>query len=66
MDGLYILTEFQPVYDFENDDFDLWIAPEFGKIVKPGFIVYGKPGWGVDRDKADRKFTFEVGTRIFY
>lgn len=66
MDGLYVLTEFQPVYDFENDDFDLWISPEFGKIVKPGLIVYGKPGWGIDRDKEDRKFTFEAGVRIFY
>ena len=49
-----------------ESDFDLWIGPEFGKIVKDGFIVYAKPGWGIDPEPNDREFTFEVGMRIFY
>ena len=58
-DGLYILTEFQPVYDFRTDDFDLWMGPEFGKIISEGKIVYVKPGVGFDRDATDRKFTLD-------
>ena len=65
-DGIYILTEFQPVYDFRTDDFDLWMGPEFGKIISEGKIVYIKPGVGFDRDATDRKFTLEVGCRIFF
>ncbi|MHC4946924.1 MAG: transporter [Planctomycetota bacterium] len=64
--GLYLLTEFQPIYDFENSEFDFWIGPELGKIVKDGFIVYLKPGWGIDPDPEDREFTFEVGVRYFF
>jgi hypothetical protein len=65
--GLYLLTEFQPVYDFEDDHFSFWVGPELGKIVKDGIIFYGKPGFGVDpdEDKGDRKFSFEVGFRYF-
>jgi hypothetical protein len=66
LDGLYILTEFQPVYDFENDDFSLWIGPEFGKIITDGFIIYGKPGFGIDPDSEEREFTFELGARYFF
>ena len=55
-DGLYMLAELQPVYDFRTDDFDLWMGPEFGKIIKEGQIVYVKPGVGFDRDSTDRKF----------
>jgi hypothetical protein len=65
-DGLYVLTEFQPVYDFKTDDFDFWFGPEFGKIIKDGQIVYAKPGVGVDRDKDDRRFTLEIGYRYFF
>jgi hypothetical protein len=66
-DGLYVLTEMQPIYDFEENDFDLWIAPEFGKIFKDGVIGYAKPGWAaVDREENDREFTLEVGFRIFF
>lgn len=64
--GIYLLPELQPVYDFENDDFSLWIGPEVGKMLAPGKIVYAKPGWGIDREGADRKFTFEVGFRWFF
>ncbi|MHC5022932.1 MAG: transporter family protein [Planctomycetota bacterium] len=66
IDGLYVLTEFQPIYDFENDEFDLWIGPEFGKIIRDGLIIYGKPGWGVNPDPEDREFTVEVGLRYFF
>ncbi len=67
LSGLYLLTEFQPVYDFVTDDFDFWIGPEVGKIIKEGFILYAKPGWGIDKDHdlQDRDFTFEVGMRFF-
>ncbi len=65
-DGLYLLTELQTIYDFRTSDFDVWIGPEFGKIVHEGLIVYAKPGWGIDPEPNDRRFTFEVGVRIFY
>jgi hypothetical protein len=59
--GLYLLTEFQPVYDFREDHFSFWVGPELGKILKDGVIAYAKPGIGVnpDEDEGDRKFTFE-------
>ncbi len=72
---LYILTEFQPVYDFEEDHFSFWVAPEFGKAFSPskgifrnGGAIYFKPGLGVDpdRDAGDREFTFEIGFRAFF
>jgi hypothetical protein len=67
LDGLYTLVEFQPVYDFETDEFSFWIGPEFGKILNPKTTVYVKPGWGVENDQdSDREFTFETGVRIFF
>jgi hypothetical protein len=67
LDGLYMLTEFQPIYDFEGDDFDLWIGPELGKMMGEGSVMYAKPGWAiVDREENDREFTFEVGVRFFF
>ncbi len=72
---LYILTEFQPVYDFEEDHFSFWFAPEFGKAFMPskglfrnGGAIYFKPGLGVspDADKGDRDWTFEIGFRAFF
>ena len=64
--GLYMLTEFQPVYDFRESEFSLWIGPELGKILKDGIIAYVKPGFGIDNDQpGDREFTFEVGFRYF-
>ncbi len=65
-DGLYMLTEFQPVYNFRTDDFDFWFGPELGKIIKDGQIIYIKPGVGFDRDQDDRKFTLEIGYRYFF
>jgi len=65
--GLYIMPEFQPIYDFKTEDFSLWMAPEFGKVLAPGRIAYIKPGWGIDNSQGtDRKFTFEVGFRWFF
>ncbi len=65
--GLYVMPEFQPVYDFENDDFSLWVGLEFGKMLGPGKIAYIKPGWGVNNSELlDRDDTFEVGFRWFF
>ena len=73
---LYILTEFQPLYDWENNDhFSFWFGPEFGKAFAPGEgiwrnggAIYFKPGLGVnpDSDAGDRDWTFEVGFRHFF
>ena len=73
---LYILTEFQPMYDFENDDhFSFWFGPEFGKAFAPsrglfrnGGAIYFKPGLGVgpDEEFGDRDWTFEIGFRAFF
>lgn len=67
LDGLYLLPEMQPVYDFEEEHFSFWIGPEVGKMLAPGVIAYAKPGWGSDPEEqdGDRKFTFEVGVRYF-
>lgn len=66
-DGLYMLTELQPIYDFNEDDFDLWISPEFGKMMSKSSVMYAKPGWTiVDREVEDREFTLEVGVRFFF
>lgn len=67
-DGIYLLPEFQPVYDFEEDHFSFWIGPEIGKMLGPGRIIYAKPGWGVSpqRSKGDRDITLEVGFRWFF
>ena len=65
--GIYLLPELQPVFDFESEHFSFWFAPEIGKMLKPGQIIYVKPGWGVqpEDNSADRKFTLEVGYRWF-
>ena len=65
--GLYLMPEFQPIYDFEADDFSLWVGLEFGKMVAPGKIAYIKPGWGIDNSEpTDRGDTFEIGFRWFF
>jgi quinol monooxygenase YgiN len=66
--GIYTLPEIQPVYDFENDHFSLWIGPEIGKLLAPGRIVYAKPGFGIspDADAGDREWSFELGFRWFF
>ncbi|MGB0258188.1 MAG: hypothetical protein ACPGES_06025 [Coraliomargarita sp.] len=63
---LYTLTEMQPVYDFYDDEFSFWIAPEFGKATDWG-AVYFKPGFGIDNDQHyDREWTLELGLRYFF
>jgi hypothetical protein len=67
-DGWYLLPELQPVYDFEKDDdeFSLWFAPEFGKMM-PWGAMYLKPGIGVVKDAdTDRDWTVEIGLRYFF
>jgi len=65
--GLYLMPEFQPIYDFETEDFSAWAGLEFGKMFAPGRIGYIKPGWGFDNSEpTDRKSTFEVGFRWFF
>jgi len=65
--GIYLLPEFQPVYNFEgSNSFSFWFGPELGKIIKPGVIVYAKPGWGVSPTATEREFTFEFGWRWFF
>jgi hypothetical protein len=74
-DGIYMMPEFQPIYDFREQRFSLWIGPEIGKIFKlesegpvQTITVYAKPGWGWNKDSfgGDREFTFECGVRIFF
>jgi hypothetical protein len=65
--GFFLLPEFQPVYDFETEEFSSWIGVELGKMLAPGRIAYIKPGWGIDNSEdIDRKTTFEVGFRWFF
>lgn len=65
--GLYIMPEFQPIYDFETDDASSWLGLEFGKMFAPGRIGYIKPAWGLDNSEStDRDFTFEAGFRWFF
>jgi hypothetical protein len=65
--GLYVMPEYQPIYDFETDDFSSWLGVEFGKMFAPGRIGYIKPGWGLGNSELiDRDFTFEVGFRWFF
>jgi hypothetical protein len=66
LDGIYLLPELQPVYDFETDHFSLWVAPELGKML-PWGAIYIKPGIGVSGDEpGDRDWTLEVGFRYFF
>jgi hypothetical protein len=65
--GLYVMPEFQPIYDFETKDFSAWIGLELGKMLAPGKIAYIKPGWGIENSElVDRDNTFEVGFRWFF
>jgi hypothetical protein len=65
--GIFVLPEFQPIYDFETDDFSSWFGMEVGKMFSPGKIGYIKPGWGIGNSElTDRDFTLEVGARWFF
>ncbi len=64
---IYALPEFQPIYDFESSEFSFWAAPEFGKMLGGGNVLYLKPGWGIDPEdgSSERKLSFEAGWRKF-
>jgi hypothetical protein len=65
--GFFLLPEFQPIYDFETEDFSAWVGVELGKMLAPGRIAYIKPGWGIDNSEfTDRESTIEVGFRWFF
>jgi len=65
--GIFVLPEFQPIYDFETNDFSSWFGLEVGKMFAPGKIGYIKPGWGIDNSElTDRDSTLEVGFRWFF
>jgi hypothetical protein len=65
--GIFLLPELQPIYDFETEEFSVWLGVELGKMFAPGRIAYIKPGWGIENPEAtDREFTFEVGFRWFF
>jgi hypothetical protein len=65
--GFFLLPEFQPIYDFEINDFSSWIGVELGKMLVPGKIAYIKPGWGIDNSElTDRESTLEVRFRWFF
>ena len=65
--GLYLMPEFQPIYDFKTDDYSSWLGLEFGKMFAPGRIGYIKPGLGLDNSETiDRDITFEIGFRWFF
>jgi len=67
--GFFLMPEFQPVYDFESEEFSFWIGVELGKIISEGNVAYVKPGWGIDNNNpemTDRSFSFEAGWRYFF
>jgi len=65
--GIFLLPEFQPIYDFETEEFSAWLGVELGKMFAPGRIAYIKPGWGIENSEpTDRDFTVEVGFRWFF
>jgi hypothetical protein len=65
--GFFLLPEWQPIYDFETNDYSSWIGVEAGKMISDGRIAYVKPGWGISNSEStDRKVTFEAGFRWFF
>jgi hypothetical protein len=68
--GFYLMPEFQLIYDAKARHTSMWLAPEVGKMLVPGKILYAKPGFGVrpssKSEPTDRKFTMEVGFRWFF
>jgi hypothetical protein len=68
---IYVMPEFQASFDFETDENSFWIAPEFGKVIRPiqgssaGFVVYAKPGFGIGNksNSFEREWSMEVGVR---
>jgi hypothetical protein len=64
---IYLMPEYQPIYNFETKDFSSWLGVELGKIISEGNVAYIKPGWGLGNDQqTDRKVTLEIGYRYFF
>lgn len=61
-----MLTEMQTIADLKNGGWEIWVGPEFGKVLKPGRILYAKPGFGIDPDPNQRTWSFELGYRYFF
>lgn len=65
--GFFLMPEFQPIYNFETEDYSSWLGVELGKIITEGNVAYIKPGWGLgNSEQTDRKFTLEFGWRYFF
>jgi hypothetical protein len=65
--GLFTLPELQPIYDFESEQFSLWVGVELGKMLAPGKLAYVKPGWGINNSEdTERKTGLEIGFRWFF
>ncbi len=62
--GFYFLPEFQLILNLIDDRGETFIAPEVGYMLQPGRVVYVKPGWGVNPNRLERGWQFEIGTRI--
>ncbi len=69
--GYYLLPEVQVIYDFEVPDeesaFSLWFGPEVGKSFQAGgtgITTYIKPGFGINADPGERKWSVEMGMRF--
>ena len=63
----FLMPEFQPIYNFETNDFSSWLGLEFVKVITDGQVAYIKPGWGLGSlEPTDRRTTFEFGWRYFF
>lgn len=56
--GYCMLAEMQTISDLREGGWEIWIGPEFGEVLKPGF--------GVDVEPDQRTWSFELGYRHFF
>ncbi len=64
--GVYLLAETQLLIDYERGgDVDALLAPEIGYSSK-GTTVFGKVGFGINPDPANRELTVSFGIRQNY
>ena len=64
--GTYFLPEFQTMLDYKNDNVWVMMMPEVGAVIRPGLIVYVKPGVGLFHEVGEPRWSAEVGMRIFF
>lgn len=65
--GWYFKPEFQTVVDYNNDNrYELYVAPEVGKVFKGGTTFYVKPGYGFIRHDNNRDWGVEAGMRTVF